>query len=384
LCLTSKDIPPLRPSLRRRGNFSRRFPMDNKEKELTGSLLDIPFGEWARVMELPPSEMYRARQIQEWIFTRRAKSFADMTNLPAPLRDRLAKQLTLRTMTVVRKDVSARDGTSRIFFKTQDGKDVSTVFLPSREEDRFSLCLSTQVGCAWGCVFCASGRVRLERNLMSSEILEQVLWAEEEMGKKISSLLFMGMGEPLANYNNVLWALQVLRSPMGLNFGARHVTVSTSGLVPQILKMSDEAPKVNLAISLHAADDATRAKILPKSSRWPIKDLLKAAWAYQKNMGNVRVTFEYILLKGVNDSLRAAQRLSNLLRDKNAWVNLIVYNPVPGLPYAKPSDDAVSKFEKVLTGRGIFVRVRKPQGVDIAAGCGQLGEPAKAFSQKKP
>jgi 23S rRNA (adenine2503-C2)-methyltransferase len=218
--------------------------------------------------------------------------------------------------------------------------------------------------------------VRHERNLFPSEILEQLLWAEELTGKKVSSVLFMGMGEPLANYNSVLWAVRVLRSPLAFNLGARHVTLSTSGLVPQIFKLASEGPKINLAVSLHAADDETRKKIMPKSSAWPIKELLKSAWVFQRAAGEGRVTFEYILIKGVNDSIQSAQRLSNMLRDKKAWVNLIAYNPVPGLPYEKPSEPAVSAFAKVLQDRGVFVRVRKPQGVDIAAGCGQLGEPA--------
>jgi 23S rRNA (adenine2503-C2)-methyltransferase len=350
---------------------------ESSERFIPGSLLDIPFGEWSRVLDIPEKESYRVRQVQEWIFAKRAASFKEMTNLPAAQRERWEKEFPLRVLNVVKQETSQIDGTTRIFFQTQDGHSFSSVFLPARNEDdeRFSLCLSTQVGCAWGCVFCASGRVKFARNLFPSEIMEQVMAAEAATGKKVSSLLFMGMGEPLANYNNLLWALRCFRSPLGFGYGARHVTVSTSGLVPQIFKLSEEAPKVNLAVSLHAADDETRAKILPKSSAWPIKDLLKAAWTYQKNMGNVRVTFEYILLKGLNDSLRAAQRLSNLLRGKNAWVNLIAYNPVPGLPYEKPSADSVDHFAKVLTGRGIFVRVRKPQGVDISAGCGQLGNP---------
>lgn len=387
----------------------------------TGSLLEVPFGEWFRVLEIPPAEAYRVRQIQEWIFVKRAKTFAAMTTLPQALRERLDKQFRLRTLEPVSQQVSARDGTQRLLFRTLDGKDVSAVFLPAGaprrdraavpeipsdkqgpgsggqgsaegaapageialleeeadEEGRYSLCMSTQVGCAWGCVFCASGLVKFQRNLSAAEIMEQLILAEEATGKKVSSLLFMGMGEPLANYNNLLWALRCFRAPGAFNYGARHVTVSTSGLVPQILKLAEEGPKVNLAVSLHAADDETRRKILPKSSQWAIKDLLKASWAYQKTIGGGRVTFEYILLKGVNDSLRAAQRLSNLLRDKKAWVNLIAYNPVPGLRWQKPDHESVMKFAEVLSSRGIFVRVRKPQGTDIAAGCGQLGKPQK-------
>jgi 23S rRNA (adenine2503-C2)-methyltransferase len=343
-------------------------------------LLDIPFGEWAPALELPADQLYRAKQVWEWVFQKRAKTFADMTNLPAALRESWEKRFALRALSMDGQETSALDGTTRLFFRAADGGRVSAVFLPSRSDEegesrRYSLCISTQVGCAWGCVFCASGRVAYERNLTTAEIVEQVLWAEESTGKRVSSVLYMGMGEPLANYANVLSSLRLFRSPMAFNLGARHVTVSTCGLAPQIMKLSEEAPKINLAISLHAADDETRKKILPKSSHWSIKELLQAAWAFQKGTGDGRVTFEYILLKGVNDSERAAQRLSNLLRAKNAWVNLIVYNPVPGLPYEAPEEPAVEAFAKILKDRGLFVHVRKPQGRDIQAGCGQLGAP---------
>lgn len=344
-------------------------------------LLDIPFGDWFHALGLTPENAYRARQVQEWVFLKRAKTFADMTNLPAALRTDWESKYVLRSLTVDRQETSGLDGTARLFFRTADGKTVSAVFLPGRPNKsdasvRYALCLSTQAGCAWGCVFCASGRVKYERNLTSGEIMEQVMWAEEVTKKRVSNILYMGMGEPLANYDNVLGSLRAFRSPLAFNLGARHVTLSTCGLVPQILKLSAEAPKINLAISLHAADDETRKKILPKSSAWPIKELLKAAWTFQRGMGgDGRVTFEYILLKGINDSEREAQRLSNLLREKNAWVNLIVYNPVPGLPYEAPEESVVDGFAQVLKDRGLFVHVRKPQGRDIQAGCGQLGAP---------
>lgn len=343
------------------------------------NLLDIPFGDWFHALGLTPENSYRARQVQEWVFLKRAKTFSDMTNLPAALRTAWDEKYILRSLTVDRQETSALDGTARLFFRTQDGKTVSAVFLPGRakgdDAGRYALCISTQAGCAWGCVFCASGRVKFERNLTGGEIIEEVMWAEEVTGKRVSNVLYMGMGEPLANYDNVLASLRAFRSPLAFNLGARHVTLSTCGLVPQILKLSAEAPKINLAISLHAADDETRKKILPKSSAWPIKELLKASWTFQQGMGDSRVTFEYILLKGVNDSIREAQRLSNLLREKNAWVNLIVYNPVPGLPYEMPDDATVEAFAAVLKERGLFVHVRKPQGRDIQAGCGQLGAP---------
>jgi len=349
----------------------------------TKSFLDIPFDQWENALQLSSTQKYRVRQIQEWVFQRRVKSFDEMTNLPAELRNSLSSRFSMRTLRIVDCEKSARDGTARLNFETFAGEKFSSVFLPSYKNgnNRFSLCLSTQVGCAWGCVFCASGRVPFQRNLLPSEIVEQYLLTEEVMGEKIGSLLFMGMGEPLANYENVRLALSSLRSPLGFNIGARHITLSTCGLVPQIRRLAEEGPKVNLAISLHAADDETRRKILPKSSRWPIKDLLRAAWYFQEHMGQVRLTFEYILLKGINDGTQSAKRLGNQLRRKKAWVNLIAYNPVPGLPYQQSSESDTSRFEQILTDRGVFVRVRKPQGTDIAAGCGQLGESLR-FSRK--
>lgn len=341
-----------------------------------GALLDIPFGEWKTLLGLAPSEVYRARQLQEWVFKRRARTYDEMTSLPSGLRQKLQGECPLRVLSLAGREAS-RDGTVKFIFRTGDGLLFPAVFLPSKNEEgeRHSLCLSTQVGCAWGCAFCRSGRVRLERNLHASEIMEPLLWVEEETKQKVTSLLFMGMGEPLANYNNVLWALQCLRSPLGFGFGARHVTLSTCGLMPQMLKMAGEAPKVNLAVSLHAADDETRRRLMPKAAQWPLKEVLKAAWVFQRRMEGARVTFEYLLLKGINDSLRTAQRLSNLIRDHKAWVNLIVFNPVPGLPYERPPEETVARFARVLSDRGIFVRVRKPQGTDISAGCGQLGKP---------
>ena len=341
-------------------------------------LLDVPFNGWFRALELAPDQGYRARQVHEWVFLKRAKTFAAMTSVPAALREGWESRFILRTLAVDRREISSLDGTERIFFRAADGKVFSAVFLPGRkdageEPGRHALCLSTQVGCAWGCVFCASGQAAFERNLTTGEIIEQVLWAEELTKQRVSNVLYMGMGEPLANFDNVLASLRVFRSPLTFNLGARHVTLSTCGLVPQIRMLAEQAPKINLAVSLHAADDETRKKILPKAAHFSIKELLKAAWTFQEEAGDPRVTFEYLLLKGVNDSEREAQRLSNLLRGKNVWVNLIVHNPIPGLSYEAPADSTVEAFAKILKDRGLFVRVRKPQGRDITAGCGQLG-----------
>jgi 23S rRNA (adenine2503-C2)-methyltransferase len=346
--------------------------LENKE---SNSLLNVPMTNWPKLVEELGEKSFRAGQLAEWIFKKRAKTFAQMSNVPAGLRSKLEEKFSLRILEVDRVDVSKIDGTARYFFKTKDGQAVSCVYLPF--EDRRSLCISTQVGCAWGCVFCASGKVKFERNLTAAEIVEQILWVEEISEKPLDSILFMGMGEPLGNYLNLVEALKLIRSDVGLGIGARHVTVSTCGLVPQIEMLADDAPKVNLAISLHAANDELRKQLLPKSSKWTIKELMKAAKTYSMKT-NSRVTFEYIVLNKVNDSLEDAKRLANLVRGLaehgDYWVNLIAYNPVPGLPYERPTDEAIEKIKDILTTRKVPVRLRKPQGVDIGAGCGQLGE----------
>lgn len=339
------------------------------------ALLDVPFAEWPAIVEGLGEPAFRAKQLADWVFKKRVKSFAEMKNLSQNLKNKIEEYYFLRVLTVDQVKTSPGDGTSRFFFKTQNNENFSCVYLPF--ENRRSLCLSTQVGCAWGCVFCASGKVPFERNLTAAEIIEQIFWVEEVTGKPLDSLLFMGMGEPLANYLNLLAALRLIRSSEALGFGARHVTVSTCGLVPQIVKLAEEGPKLNLAISLHAANDELRAKLLPKSSKWTIKELMNAAKTFSKSTGS-RVTFEYIVLAGVNDSEQDAKRLANLIRGPaeygDYWVNLIAYNPVPGLPYSRPAEATIDSFKEILTSRRVPVRLRKPQGVDIGAGCGQLGE----------
>ncbi len=338
-------------------------------------ILNVPVADWPALMTTLGDKPFRAGQIMEWIFKKRAESFAQMSSLSAEMRAKLEEKYVLRSLALVNASTSQLDGTTRYFFKTHDDETVSCVYLPY--EGRSSLCLSSQVGCAWGCVFCASGKVKFERNLTAAEIIDQILLVEKASGKPLDSLLFMGMGEPLANYNNLVEALGMIRSPLGLDFGGRHVTVSTCGLVPQILKLAVDVPKVNLAISLHAANDELRKKLLPKSSAWPIRELMNAAKEFSKKTGS-RVTFEYIVLDGVNDSEQDAKRLSNLVRGPaqhgDYWVNLIAYNPVPGLPYKKPSVERIERFKEILETRHVPVRLRKPQGVDIGAGCGQLGE----------
>ena len=339
------------------------------------SILNKPISEWPAIVAGMEQPSFRAGQLVDWVFKKRATHFSKMSSLPAPFRQKLEKIYTVHSLELDHATTSQQDGTTRYFFKTHDKQIVSCVYLPF--EDRRSLCISTQVGCAWGCVFCASGRVKFERNLTVAEIVDQIMITEKAVGHPIDSVLFMGMGEPLANYRALVDALHVIRSPLGLGFGARHVTVSTCGLVPQIEMLADEAPKVNLAISLHASNDELRKQLLPKSSKWTIKELMNAAKTFSKKTKS-RVTFEYIVLAGVNDSEQDAKRLANLVRGPaehgDYWVNLIAYNPVPGLSYRAPTEERIEAFKEILADRRVPVRLRKPQGVDIGAGCGQLGE----------
>ncbi|MCG3204544.1 MAG: putative dual-specificity RNA methyltransferase RlmN [Elusimicrobia bacterium] len=331
--------------------------------------------EWPTLVVEKGEKPFRAGQLAEWIFKKRVSEFKKMSNLPGPFRSKMETGYHIRSLELDHAVTSQEDGTTRYFFNTKDDKKVSCVYLPF--EERRSLCVSTQVGCAWGCVFCASGKVPYERNLTPTEILDQIMIVEDASGQPLDSILFMGMGEPLANYRNLVMALQLIRSPLALHFGARHVTVSTCGLVPQIEMLAKEAPKVNLAISLHASNDELRKKLLPKSSKWTIRELMTAAKFYSMQTKS-RVTFEYIVLQGVNDSDQDAKRLANLVRGPaehgDYWVNLIAYNPVPGLSYKRPTEERIETFKEILTARRVPVRLRKPQGVDIGAGCGQLGE----------
>lgn len=337
--------------------------------------LDISPASWPEIIEGLGEASFRIRQIIEWIFRKRAENFLEMTDLPIAFREKMEEKYVLRNLVPGGSEKSSLDGTTRFLFKMPGGGTIPCVYLPF--EDRHSLCLSTQIGCAWGCVFCASGKVKFERNLSAQEVCEQIFLAEKITGKKMDSVLFMGMGEPLSAYPSLLKALILIRGDIYMGFGARHVTVSTSGLVPQIEKLALEAPKVNLAVSLHAANDELRKKLLPRAAKWSIKEVLGAAKLFSKTQGT-KVTFEYILLDEVNDTPRDAMRLANLLRGfvkmGDYFVNLIAYNPVPGLPYKSSSHAKMEEFAKILKSRDVPVHLRKPQGSDIGAGCGQLGE----------
>ncbi|HET6412668.1 MAG TPA: 23S rRNA (adenine(2503)-C(2))-methyltransferase RlmN [Anaeromyxobacter sp.] len=318
---------------------------------------------------------YRARQLFRWLHQRGAAGLDEMTDLARPLRAELSAKTRLTTLERA-EERRSDDGTIKWAFRTEDQKLVESVYLP--EPERKTLCLSTQVGCAVGCTFCLTATMGLARNLTAGEIVDQVHRAnrrllelgEGEGPRPLTNLVFMGMGEPLANYPNLKLALELLLSEDGPHFSHRHVTVSTSGLVPQIARIGAET-QVKLAVSLNATTDAQRDALMPLNRRYPLAKLLAACRAFPAKNGR-RITFEYVLLGGVNDSLEDARRLAGLVRGIPAKVNLIPYNENPGLSFAAPSPEAVQAFQDLLVSRNLTAVVRRSRGRDISAACGQL------------
>jgi 23S rRNA (adenine2503-C2)-methyltransferase len=313
---------------------------------------------------------YRAGQIRHWLFARRAADFAEMTNLPLSLRTELAAEFTLWTSKIVRHTV-AEDGTEKLLLSLADGGQIECVLL--RDEVRRTICISTQVGCGMGCVFCASGLEGLSRNLTTGEIVEQMLRLQLLLGpeERLSHVVVMGMGEPLANLDALLPALEEAARDDGLGISARRITVSTVGLPKAMRRLADTNPRYRLAVSLHAPNDELRRQIVPVSDKIRLADILAEADHYFEVSGR-RLTFEYVLLADVNDSPAYAAQLADLLAGRTALVNVIPYNPVAGLPYGTPSRAAQQTFRNILESRGIAVRFRHRKGDAIDAACGQL------------
>ena len=317
-----------------------------------------------------PHPSMRARQIERWVIHGRATDLNAMSDLPARLRNSLAGIVTPLTASVAKRSV-ATDGTHKLLVKLADGQLIETVLM--FEEDRRTVCVSTQVGCGMGCAFCASGLIGVARNLTSHEILEQLLLARNELleDEKLTHVVVMGMGEPLANLSNLLSALAIATSPQGLGLSARHITISTVGLPSRMLELADSGRKYHLAVSLHAPDDALRTQLIPTNEKTGINAILDAAMEFFRKTGR-QVTFEYILLGGVNDRAVDAERLARLLEGRKAHVNLIPFIPVDGLPWKRPDRDAVVVFRQALEARHVTASVRKRKGADIDAACGQL------------
>ena len=321
---------------------------------------------------------FRARQIMEWTYQRekRVDSWEGMTNLPASLRVSLGEIHPLRMPEVVTVSGS-KDTTRKLLLRLHDGELIETVLIPAspalygEESDRRTLCVSSQVGCAYGCKFCASGLDGWKRHLSADEIVTQVLLAEKISGERINNLVFMGMGEPMANYKNFMQAVGILNAPWGVGLGARKMTVSTSGLVPRIRELADQPLQIRLAISLHGASDSVRSEIMPVNQKYPVAELMEAC-AYYSERKKQMITFEYILIEGVNDDPSEARLLAERARGLRAKINLIPYNTVEGLPWKRPSEPVQEEFLSILRGRGIAATIRREKGHDIDAACGQL------------
>jgi 23S rRNA (adenine2503-C2)-methyltransferase len=329
-------------------------------------------GELSERLESRGLDAYRADQLFSWVYHKHQRNPDRMTNLPATLRGRLGDICDLALPGVASVHTTADGRTHKFALRLSDGAVVECVAMKTPR--RLTLCLSSQVGCALKCSFCATGLMGLVRNLSPEEIVSQVIvmgdfhdWSDERF-----NLVFMGMGEPLANYRAVLRAIQIFHDPRGLNLGMRRVTVSTSGLAPQIRKLGAERLPLGLAVSLHATTDELRDQLVPVNRRWPIHELLDSAREYGRLAGR-RVTLEYTLLAGINDGLDDADRLAAMARDLPSKINLIPYNPVPGLPWQRPTPEAVERFAGRLLPQAPAVTVRHTMGKEIWAACGQLG-----------
>ncbi|MAD24644.1 MAG: 23S rRNA (adenine(2503)-C(2))-methyltransferase RlmN [Verrucomicrobiales bacterium] len=337
---------------------------------------------------------YRSKQLLDWIYKKRVRSFDQMTDLSQELRAQLLKAFKMQSLECSQEQVS-KDGTVKFLWRLNDGELIESVLIPAslgqdgKRSNRHTLCVSTQVGCAYGCRFCASGIMGYRRNLEVFEIVDQVLSVERWKLNKlqesneytnhelsngqtlVNNLVIMGMGEPLANYLNLTKALKILNAPWGLNIGARKITVSTSGLVPEIRKLAEEPQQYHLAISLHGATDDVRSKIMPVNRKYPLAQLIDACEAYQKAKGRM-IWVEYILIDQVNTGLEQVDALVSLAKRLQCKVNLIPYNPVDGLEWKRPSDKTIAEFRDSLHHNGVRVTVRMEKGKDIDAACGQL------------
>ena len=319
---------------------------------------------------------FRAAQILEWVWKKKVTSYDAMSNLPGALRGKLADAFRLTALEHSTTQGSA-DTTRKFLFRLHDGRYVESVLIPANpalygeKSDRRTLCVSSQVGCAYGCKFCASGLAGFTRNLDAAEIAGQVLSAEQLSGERVDSLVFMGMGEPLANLDNLLEAITLITGEKTLHLGARHLTISTSGLVPQIRKLAEHPQQIRLAISLHGATDEVRQQIMPVNKKWPVAELFEAL-DYWNSKKNQKLTLEYILIQDVNDSLEQAAILARHARRLGAKVNLIPYNKVEGLEWKRPPNNHCRAFQNILKDAGVTTNLRLEKGHDIDAACGQL------------
>lgn len=311
---------------------------------------------------------YRAKQIFYWLYKKGKTSFDEMSNMPAGLRENLKYAYFIAASRLVER-LRSSDGTEKFLFSLKDNNFIETVLI--RSNDRKTACISTQAGCKYGCSFCASGMRGFLRNLEASEIINQVLYLKFKLKHALTNIVFMGMGEPLDNYENLAKAAAIMTSPDGMNIGAGRITISTCGIVPGIKALKTFKPHVNLSVSLHAADDRLRNTIMPVNKKYPLEDVINACRDFAKE-SKKNVTFEYALIKDKNDSLHDADRLAALAKSADAKINLIAYSPVPQLKLRPSDEKSVEAFCSILEKKKIKVTLRRSKGADIAAACGQL------------
>jgi 23S rRNA (adenine2503-C2)-methyltransferase len=334
------------------------------------NIKDLSLKEFEAHLSERGQPLYRARQIWQWLFQKRATAFAEMTNLSASLREQLSEDFTISRLSMLQQAVSS-DGASKFLFALFDGQSIETVLIP--EPKRLTLCISTQAGCGFGCAFCATALLGLKRNLSSSEMIDQILEVGRALTRdqRITHVVLMGMGEPLANYAQTVKAIEVMtEATCGIGISPRRITLSTVGLVPQIHKLMQDT-RVNLAISLHAPTDELRGRLMPVNRKYPLQQLMACCRSLPVPRRK-RITFEYVLLRGINDSADDAATLCRLVRGIRCKINLIPFNPHPDSPYQRPDDAAVERFGAVLRAQALQINVRRPRGDDIQAACGQL------------
>ena len=338
-----------------------------------GKLIDIKnlsIDELRKFVKSLGLEPYRAKQIAQWLYKKRVRTFSEMTNLSKKTRELLSQKARIDVLKTVKVEESS-DGTRKYLFELPDGNRVESVFIP--EKDWNTLCVSTQVGCPVGCRFCLTAKDGFTRNLTAAEIVDQYIHVQRDVGEKrrISNVVFMGMGEPLLNFDNVKKAVGIMVHPDMLDLSTRKITISTVGIVPGIERMAREMNRVKLAVSLHATTDEQREKIVPMNRRWPIREIMKVLRRYPADNSR-RIMIEYVMLKGINDSLEDAKRLVKLIKGIPVKVNLIPFNPYPGSPFQPTPREDIEKFQKVLWDHNVAAFIRESRGQDISAACGML------------
>lgn len=336
-----------------------------EDKICIKSLLPVQLADLMKQLGQPA---YRAKQVFRWL-QQGVGSFDEMSDLPKALREALKETCRLTRPEILRKQVSAHDGTIKYLFGLEDGNSIETVLM--QYEHGNSICVSTQAGCKMGCVFCASFDPKKSRDLRPAEILDEILWAQKDSGRRVSNIVLMGTGEPLDNYENVMTFLRLVSHPEGLNIGMRHISLSTCGLVPMIRRLEEERLQLTLSVSLHAPNDVLRSRLMPVNRRWPLGELMPACRHYFEATGR-RISFEYAMIRDVNDTAACARQLIGLLRGFSCHVNLIPLNHVEGSPLVPSTRENLRRFQNELIRNGLNATVRRSLGGDIAASCGQL------------